>query len=626
MKRLMLIFFVLLPKSLFAQEEARPDSRQTFSDTSFEQFLNTLFWKQSFFHAQTFGKWQLTATERFQSTLTTFGDRVLRDENQFRLNLSREIFPRSRAALQVSSYLLTDSRGVIGNSSSSTMALMGFVSDPMPVLNLQAFAGGKGERQLGEYTQGAAYQLGGRLMEWRVSNLRLSSELTVQDEFLTPRRNQTRVAGVTLQQLFSPLSSLTLSGGYTEERRDFFSSAVLTNRTLLTESLSNAVETRLERTLFTTDSLTFPLFKQINLIGKVEARERRVTRDNPRAFAAPGGQSYDNEVSVRQIGGELRGTLTTKPVLFSAGMFYQQQEELYRPINEFADVRAFTDQERLRNNNAALAQVAANLTWRHFTKKEALTHWVRATAFVRGFRYDTPDTLNIDDRDEVSVVLTLTDSLSLTENFSLLTNFSSTVAQNVFLNRDRSASNNTNRILRFAPTALWKTERFRSVNEFAVLANYTIFDFEAGIQTRSFSFRQFSFLDSTQISISPTLGVKFLYEQRLYQRAELFWTDFAERPQNSFNDRSLVVSLEVRTKNLVASAGLRAFVRNQKNFTRLGETEAPQILYIGPVTELRYTPNAVVEILSGGWYQVERIGGKTARGIPNMTLAVKVAW
>lgn len=164
-----------------------------------------------------------------------------------------------------------------------------------------------------------------------------------------------------------------------------------------------------------------------------------------------------------------------------------------------------------------------------------------------------------------------------------------------------------------------------------MLANYTVYDFEIGSQTRSFSFRQFSFLDSTQFFLNENITLKFLYEQRLYERAELYWNDFSERPLSRFNDRSLSFEIEARQTSIVSSFGIRIFARSQSNFqtrskadeVEIIELPLPNLLYIGPTARISYRPSKVIEFETSGWYQLERLGNQTIQTFPNFHLSVK---
>jgi hypothetical protein len=126
--------------------------------------------------------------------------------------------------------------------------------------------------------------------------------------------------------------------------------------------------------------------------------------------------------------------------------------------------------------------------------------------------------------------------------------------------------------------------------------------------------------------------LKFLYEQRLYERAELYWNDFSERPLSRFNDRSLLLEIEARYSSLLSSFGIRIFARSQSNFqTRpkvdeieLIELPLPNLLYIGPTASMSYRPSQTVEISASGWYQVERQGNQTTQILPNLRLSVKI--
>ncbi len=598
---------------------------QTLSNTSFERFLNTYFWKVNFHSAHQFGLWTISANNQFQSVLIYLSERALRDENEFNLTLLRPINSYSKLRCEGFNYFLSDNRNLFRNRAVSSRASIALSIQPSSWSNFEAMGGFKNEKQLTQLNSGFLYALRAEVLGYQLSNLAISSRINFSQEFLEPRQNAEKGIVVFLNQQYTR-GQLFLSGGLSEERRDYFSNVLS-----LKEPVT-VIERRIERNLFTTDSLSYNTFPNLTTKAKIELRRRVIVRENSQQFSDLANAVYDNEIDQMHLLTNAGFSLSLGAFQAFTGILFQQQFETYRPINALAENPIAIAREQFRNNTFQVATLYFSSTWRQFNASHDTVHAFFVSAQMRGFRYDTPDPTNTDDRDEVSYALTLSDSLRLNRFSGLRLLATVAMTNNVFISRTRSANNAKNYILRLSPTTIWRIpKKLESINEFGVLANYTVYDFEIGSQTRSFSFRQFSFLDSTQFFLSDIITLKLLYEQRLYERAELYWNDFSERPLSRFNDRLFAFEIEVRLSSLISSFGLKVFARTQSNFqTRLRSAEVerselllPNLLYIGPTARIFYNPSKMVSIETSGWYQVERLGNQTVQVFPNFHLSVK---
>ena len=106
---------------------------------------------------------------------------------------------------------------------------------------------------------------------------------------------------------------------------------------------------------------------------------------------------------------------------------------------------------------------------------------------------------------------------------------------------------------------------FTSVNAFEVLANYTVYDYEKQVAlARSFSYRQFSWMDSTAVELTRNVGLDFYAYLKLYERGMLRWDEFLERTENSTVDRTF--SAQVRyapDRTLTVALGVRYFSQSR---------------------------------------------------------------
>ncbi len=618
---------VSLPDSQRVEEHYIGSGTNGFADISFERFLNTYFWRAKVTHRQSIAGWQISASENFTSNLAEFlgtiGEKAARDENQFQAEARKDLAKGWELKLQLTNFALSDSRSLFRNDALANSLATGVSYTPSMGLLLNAMLGAKAEQQLGQPSSGWTYTLAGALDSLKFGNFLAAASAKVNEEFLSPRHNQVLSAVVSLRQNYGELATIFLSGGFERVRRDFFSNIFIANAT---ESFLATVERRTDQNLYTLDSLTYRIGAALYGVARVELRYRTVTRENSQQFLDVTRNLYDNEITQQRLLAQLGAVYQSAALNLVLSLSYQQQLERYRPINASQNLAEAVRIERLRDNVLEAASIALGLQWRIKNHDEQTLNLLSVQYQMRGFRFDTPSPDNNDDRDEVSYFLSISDSVRISDFLGVNLTASGAVSQNVFIFRQQSANSTNNFILRLSPSVVWKMgEGFRNYAEFGVLANYTVYPFESLLQVKSFSFRQFSMTDSAEIFLSKRFFIKFLYDQRIYERAELFWGEFAERPLNTFNDRLALAELWLTTETLTTALGVKLFWRQQFGFSGAESLLQQEVLYIGPTARVQYRAS-YAELETSGWYQIEQINGTVQRIIPNLTIAVRFSW
>ena len=149
------------------------------------------------------------------------------------------------------------------------------------------------------------------------------------------------------------------------------------------------------------------------------------------------------------------------------------------------------------------------------------------------------------------------------------------------------------------------------MNEFEVLANYTVYDFENLVSPiRSFAFRQFGFTDSTTIELTRRLSVEWFSQIRLYERGELRWEDFSEHPLNYFEDKTYLGMLRYKLNEyLVFSVGIRYFSQERFSFAGADRRSESILQSTGPVTVIQYNAGSRTSLSLKGWSEFQTYGG-----------------
>lgn len=241
-------------------------------------------------------------------------------------------------------------------------------------------------------------------------------------------------------------------------------------------------------------------------------------------------------------------------------------------------------------------------------------------------QYDTPDTTNTDDRDEMLINASLSETHRFSTVFTATVTLEATLAHLVYLHREKSANNNWNRIIRLSPELRYNpSEYFRMYNRFEVSANYTVFDFELFIPSvKSYSYRQIAFLDSTSYDMTKHVGIDLFAHVRVFERGEFQWKDFSERPLQRIEE--VTFSPQIRysfNKEWYCAVGFRSFAQKRFKYTNNIRQFENTFLSAGPTTSIaiRLSSQSLVEVR--GWKEYQRQTGGTIREFSNMTMNVR---
>jgi len=147
-------------------------------------------------------------------------------------------------------------------------------------------------------------------------------------------------------------------------------------------------------------------------------------------------------------------------------------------------------------------------------------------------QYDTPDTNNYDDHDQVRFDLAFVWKHYLGQHLKLEAHASVGLYHLVYIWGERSGDNHWNRVFRLAPAVEVRPNRaLRLVQRFEVLANYVDFDYEDVLQaTRSFVHRRFVAEDSLRADLDRNHRVLLVIGHELEENGRLYWDEFSERP------------------------------------------------------------------------------------------------
>jgi hypothetical protein len=247
--------------------------------------------------------------------------------------------------------------------------------------------------------------------------------------------------------------------------------------------------------------------------------------------------------------------------------------------------------------------------------------YVEASANM--LRYDTPSDDNLEDRDELLIAMSVSTSHRVNRFLEVGLRLDGTLSHLVYLLKERSANNNINRVLRLAPTTVIRPASWcTSFNTFEVLANYTVYDFEEqATLARSFSYRQFGWLDSTAIDFTRRIGMDIFSYIKTYERGLFRWKEFTERPENSFIDRTFAAQLRFAPGPSVTFAvGVKYFSQSRYVYVPAAKQLDSFISSVGPTCAIAWDIGLHSRLTFRGWYERRKQEETGIQSLASMTM------
>lgn len=515
-----------------------------------------------------------------------------------------------------SSLVFADNRGIGLNNASSHTALAGVTLFPVDGLSLTPLGGYRWERQGELQDRGAAYGLEAELLPADLDGYRFSGSGRLRRDAIAPRVLENHAAQLGIYKPFGALSRDSLDIGFLQTRREFYSQG------------DSAIESRTDRYFSLANLLAYEVISNVmasvfvNVGSRVLDKEQRTLMD-----AAYSPTNFNTQIEEFRLDAYVQAEYhsSTDAAAALLRLAYSERSETHRaqPSEGMPSNIAVLFAERNREE-----QTKDNLARRvSLTGGVALPLFSATRLFLSGsagiLRYDTPSELNFEDRDELLIAVTLGLYHTFSRSLEAMVTLDGTMSHLVYLLKERSANNNINRVLRLSPRTIWRPAPWISTsNAFEVLANYTVYDFEQQVAlVRSFSYRQFSWIDSTQVEFTPAVGLDFFAYLKLYERGLLRWDEFRERTENSYIDRTMALQLRFSpSASTMFAVGLRYFSQSRYLFKDGMKSPDSFTSSVGPTCAIRWLIGSHSRLQFQGWYERRRQPDGTFRSLASMTM------
>ncbi len=603
---------------------ARADSSGRFAALLFDKLLTTYRWNARLLYRADAGPLSYNLSERFTSTLIRLDRALITDEQHFNLDMKYRLAERLRATSEVSSFLLSDDRG-IGISNASSHALYGGVEYlPLDKITIEPLVGIRSDNQIDQHDRGASYVLRASADDLEYYGYDALVRGRLQLDRLDPRTLESDSVLVAVRKNFFQETRNAMQFLFTRNRRDFYFTPDSAVRRAY--GVSQNIESRTENDFSAGDSLAYSVADGALLTLQGNMLTRHIGRET--RYRTSADNRLPTDIDELRIEGSVEASVARWGWFTGSARFlYQERDERHRALDnpvydQFKNIDVLTGVEAEKNNHSRRTSLSSSLG-AILSRSDTLAF----TASGSILRYDTPSETNLDDRDELWYILNFTAVHRFNRYLHVSLSADANLTHIVYIGSSRSADNTWNRIFRLSPRAQYNpSDDLSTINRFEVLANYTVYDFEyLSSDTRSFAFRQFAWVDSTQYRLSRRFSAEWYNYLRFYERGDFRWNDFTERPVNAFEDKTYQGSVSyILHEGLLFSVGIRYF--SQYRFGYIGSERVLERFFksVGPTCLVRWTAGRRTEFSLSGWFEHQTMSDQPASRSANMTISLFV--
>lgn len=623
-----LILTVVISFSTVAQTDFQrafphaPDSNT--AAIRFERNVNTYLWNANAAYSYTDSDLLLNVGNAFTSSFIAGQFRSFRDEQNFSLNAIKRITSPISLAIEAQSFVLSDNQ-TLGNSNAGIHSgALGVLFQPAANISVTPLLGMRIDKQQREQDEGLNYRLHTIVDSVEFSGYRSEFSGHINQSDLGKRQFKNDTAKLYIATEFSPGSIDSVHVRWLLNRNDFY---IPTDTAVMrTFGVQSNIRSRNEQLWGVQNILAYDIGDGFGTQFVVNVESRKISNAfRYKVLSILSSIPFNTTVQEMRIEGGVNLEYRSYATTASIGFHMSERDEKHRVEkiegvdNVFQEKRS--QQESRLDNTAFRNTVSANM-FTGISSNDDLSF----LGSVSLLKYDTPDTTNTDDRDELLITLSLREIHRFSSVFSAAFTTEATLAHLVYISRNKSASNNWNRIFRLSPELTYRpSENFRMFNSFEVLANYTIFDFESLIPTvKSYSYRQVAFLDTTSYDMTKRVGIDLFLNVRVFERGELRWKEFSERPLQRVEE--VTFSPQIRYslhEQWYFAIGFRSFAQKRFKYVNNIRQFENTFLSAGPTTNIgmRLSSQSLIEIR--GWKEFQRQSGGRVQEFSNMTMNIR---
>ena len=594
------------------------------SSLSFDRVLNTYVWIGDFKKEIYEQLWNVDINQRIRSRLIKTDQTAIQDEYQGLIALRARIFDDLNFQIKNSSNVLADNRSIDLGRMAQHQVLTGFEYLPTRNIAGEAMGGYELNTQEEENDDGFAYALGFNARQVKLEEFNASIRSSWNQSFLGRRSPHTGEINLTLLRDFGGGIDDSLAVSYSAQRRQFYTSIDSLSQVAL--GVPHNIFQRDAGVLEISNQTKYNLGRSLSVVVSFGISNQLIERGYRfKDYLHPVSLTLDSRIQEMQFFGII--SMQWLPLNWLGAdikLAYIEKEERHSVLDDIHASDAIIDTQRATASR--LENTAQRTTLTAALKVDvSQDDKIRLIASSSILRYDTPDILNTDDRDE----LLLTSGVEYLHHFSsrlmLILNSDLTLFHLVYLNRNQSANNNWNRVIRFSPSVEYMpSSLFRTIMRTEVLANYTISDYEQQVASiRSFSFRQVLWSDSIAMRLSERIQCNFSGSLRIFERGTLRWQEFKEKPEQYVIEKTIWPEIVwSSTFGLKIGIGFRYFGQDRYIYQSGQRIFSQGIEAMGPTASIEWLGLAGEKVIVNGWREEQKNNGITATILPNLSIQV----
>jgi hypothetical protein len=554
----------------------------------FQQNFNTYQWEFTARHTWNFHpQFSFSLNHNFISSLLKLGlpANKWKDNQSLELKLKYLVKPNLALSTMFSSLDFSDQQTGVVNDLIVKEAKLGadyfqFFRQKTKILAASASGGLKTDRRYNINDQGLTYDFNVRWPDFDFSEYHNTLLVDLQSDHLGPRQQRDAVFYDQIFRQFYTETTDTLTLMFDQKRRDYYI------------SYEGDIERFEEQNFLFNNKVRYHVTNAISFQAINEIKNRIVdvsqfdsTQTTTEARRRTDFRS-DNKFSFEIKQERLKGRL--------AFNYWNQEQKYDSPAA--ADQLPFS--RRLSfiapDNKSYLVEIATQWGW-WFTLRDSLAF---GSTFSR-LQYDTPDSSNFDDRDELRWEIKWCEVHIFSPRLKSQLEMTTGLYHLLYIFGERSADNNWNRIFRLKPQ-IWFSlfDNLLWNQSFEVLANYVDYDFELEpTDVRSFVYRKFAGDTNLNWRLFKTSAVGLGYRLELEENGKLYWERWAERPLLSRTNQWFRAHFSFSPRPFFHIVpGINFYTRNEWKYVSKNQGELIKEAYqkfqsYGPTLSIQYYPH-----------------------------------
>ncbi|MBI2427272.1 MAG: hypothetical protein HYV29_00465 [Ignavibacteriales bacterium] len=599
-----------------------PDTNK--ASVRFERNVYTYLWTARAQYAYNDSSFYLTLNDQFNSSFIRSQFRSFRDEQDFSFTASKKLSEAFSLASEAQSFVLSDNQTLGTSNAGIHSGAVGITYRLIDNISLTPLLGMRYDKQQFEEDEGMNYRFYSTVDPFEFSGYRTSMNGFLNQSEAGKRTFKKHGAELSIITDFAQGSTDSVRVRWLSNRNDFYIPA--DSSVIRGFGVTSNIRSRSEQLWGVSNVLGYDVGNGFDLNLSVNVETRTIANAfRYKNLSEIRSISFNTSVQELRLEGGIDLNYVSSSTLMTIGFQLGERDEKH--LLERIDGINKVEQDQRARQESKLDNTAVRSTF--YSNMSSAISSDDDLSFSGSFsvlQYDTPDSLNTDDRDELLLNLSLKEQHRFSTVFRAALTAEATLSHIVYLKRDKSANNNWNRIFRLSPEMTYTPSRsFTMFNAFEVLANYTVFDFESLIPSvKSYSYRQVAFLDSTSYDMTTKVGIDLFAHVRIYERGELRWREFSERPLQRIEEVTFSPQVRYRFKDQwMFAVGFRSFAQKRFRYVNNNRQYESTFLSAGPTTNIRIVLSAYSLIEIRGWKEFQRFNGGRIQEFSNVMMNVR---